>query len=186
MARQKVKPNVPFNWISAVARSYQQKAPHSLNGKEGGHSTKAKNPHGHSPSQELPNLTHIEQVEYLAKEIMKFSKTYDPAKIYSPDAHMNEYLHKIANNSIASMQREVDELLAAFDDPTHACFDGCVEKSLFLRPASKQANEPDYSRPTTDKQYEQHLDEISQDKSDPARYKELVRKYDYGRTARRS
>ena len=117
------------------------------------------------------------------KEILKFSKTYDPSKVYSRDEKMNEYLHKIASNSIASMQREVDKLLAQLDDPNHICKPGCVDQSLFLRKPKQQAD-VDFAQPSADKDYEDHLDTISADKSDPTGYKELVRKYDYGRIAR--
>ena len=177
--------NNPVNWIAKVAASYKgQRTSFPKTGNEGGHSSKASNPAGHSPSAELPNLSHIEQVEYLMNEILKFSKTYDPDKVYSPDTHMNEYLHKIATNSITSMQKEVDQLLAAFDDQTHSCKPGCVKQSLFIR-APKQQTTVDHNQSTSDKDYEAHLEQISKDKTNPIAYKELVRKYDYQRTARR-
>jgi len=177
----------PQRWLAWVLadeeRKEREQASRSSNGKMGGHSTTSKNPGGHSPSEELPNLNHMEQIEYLMKEILKFSKTYDPSKVYSRDEKMNEYLHKIASNSIASMQREVDKLLAQLDDPNHICKPGCVDQSLFLRKPKQQAD-VDFAQPSADKDYEDHLDTISADKSDPTGYKELVRKYDYGRIAR--
>jgi hypothetical protein len=191
-AAQKKKRTItsPSGWLAWVLADEEKKEKEQAlrfpkTGREGGHSSKGSNPQGHSPSAEVPNLSHIEQVEYLMNEILKFSKTYNHDKIYSPDKQLNEYLHKIATNSITSMQREVDQLLAAFDDETHECKPGCVKQSLFLR-APKQQATVDHSQPTSDKEYESHLDDISKDKNDPIAYKELVRKYDYNRTARRA
>ena len=176
--------NNPVNWIAKVAAAYKGKAQRfPKTGKMGGHSSTATNPNGHSPAQELPNLTHMEQIEYLVKEILKFSKTFDPNKVYSPDPQMDEYLKKLAMNSIAGMQREVDQLLASLDDPNHICKTGCVDQSLFLR-KQKQQSDVDFTQSSADKDYEEHLNAISDDKSDSAGYKELVRKYDYRRIAR--
>lgn len=176
--------NNPVNWIAKVAAAYKGKAQQfPKRGNAISHTTTATNPKGHSPSEELPNLTHMEQIEYLMNEILKFSKTYDPSKVYSRDEKMNDYLHKIATNSISGMQREVDQLLSNLDDPNHICKVGCVDQSLFLR-KPKQQSDVDFTQPSADKDYEEHLDAISADKSNSAEYKELVRKYDYGRIAR--
>ena len=179
--------NNPKAWLARVLadeeRKEQEKAQHSSNGKQAGHSTNPRNPNGHSPAQELPNLTHMEQIEYLVKEIFKFSKTFDPNKVYSRDPGLDEHLKKIAMNSIAGMQREVDQLLAQLDDPNHHCKIGCVDQSLFFRKQKQQAD-VDFTQQSADKDYEEHLNAISADKSDSAGYKELVRKYDYRRIAR--
>ena len=187
--RTKRKITNPKGWLAWVLadeeRKEQEQTSRSSKGKEGGHSGQSRNPGGHSPASEVPNLTHMQQIEYLMKEIMKFSQAFDPDKVYSPDPQMNEYLKKIARNSIAGMQREVDQLLKTLDDPTHVCLSGCVDKSQFLR-APKQELTVDFSQPTSDEEYEEHLDDVSKDMSDPFGYKELVREYDYRRTARKA
>lgn len=178
----------PKGWLAWVLADEQRKEQEKAsrfpkNGKEAGHSTKPRNPNGHSPATELPNLTHVEQIEYLMNEILKFSKTFDPDKVYSPDAALNEYLKKIAMNSIASMQREVEQLLALLDDPNHNCSASCVDKSPFLR--TFQVKDKAASTYSEGPDYEEHLDEISKDKLDPEEYKLVVRQYDYHRTARK-
>ena len=175
------------SWFSAVASSFEKKGSNPKTGRQMSFAQKKVIApmfnSSHSPAVEVPNLSHMEQVEYLVKEILKFSKTFDPDKVYSPDPSMNEYLKKIAMNSIASMQREVDQLLKSFDDPNHVCQSACVEKSLFLR-APKKQDDQQSSMSSIDEDYESHLDEISKDKSDPESYKLMVRRYDYLRTKR--
>ena len=183
--------NNPVNWIAKVAAAYKGKAQQfPKRGNAISHTTTATNPKGHSPAQELPNLSHMEQIEYLMNEILNFSKTFDPSKVYSRDPQTDESLKKLAMNSIAGMQREVDKLLALLDDATHTCKTGCVDQSLFLRLQLASLRKPnqqtdvDFMQPSADKDYEDHLQVISEDKSNSAGYKELIRRYDYQRLAR--
>ena len=133
----------------------------------------------HSPASEVPNLTHIEQIEYLMNEISKFAKSFNSDEISSSPEVMKDYLLKIAQNSIKGMQKEVERLIDIYNDADHSCGAGCVEQSRYIRVKKPEITEKKFI--PWDQEYEDHLQEISKDKTDPDGYKLMVRKTDLRR-----
>lgn len=156
--------NAPIAWIAKVASKHKKSPTGFLNGNEVGHSTSSKNPQGHSPMGTQSNLTLEEREafasyqESLWEEIVELSPSMESVGFHSG------YVERVKANwkRIAVNPKEFPASSDIF--------------KLDKEQAEQYTEGPDY---------EAHLDQISADKSNPAEYKLMVRRYDYRRTSRK-
>jgi hypothetical protein len=155
--------NAPVNWIAAVAASFEKKAQRFPNkGKEVGHSAQPRNPSGHSPAGEPSNLSYDERIEFASNQESVWEEIFQSGE--SIAGFHDGYAERAKSNwqRIAKNPQEFPSSINSFQNTKQ-------------QSANYGKDDPDY---------EEHLDEISRDKSDPEGYKLMVRAYDYRRMAR--
>ena len=152
------------NWFSTVASSFEKKALRfPKKGMEGGHSSLARNPHGHSPSGDASNLSLEERIEYASNQESVWEEIFEPVPELEALGIHEGYAERVKNNwkRIAQNPKEFPTSSNAFKDTLTAG-----------------------ERYTEGEDYEEHLNQISADKSDPEAYKRRIRITDYRRIAR--
>jgi hypothetical protein len=167
--------NNPVNWIAKVAASYKgQSDAFPKTGRLNDFQKKIVNSstnNNHSPSKLVPKTSKDERITFVLREIANYEKHLSERRPWLKNVPGGEHLIMVAQNAIANYKRELQDLHYSPDDI--------------------QCDAPRYREDETealeyrvgDKEYEEHLNHISKDKSDSLAYKDLVRKYDYRRTA---
>ena len=127
----------------------------------------------HSPAQEAPKTSKDERITFVLREIANYEKQLAERRLWLKNVPGGEHLIIMAENAIANYKKELADL--HYSAPDMQC-----EAPRY----SQQDPQADEYR-IGDHDYESHLDRISADKSDPAGYKLMMRRYDYHRTARK-
>ena len=169
---RKGKPiNHPIGYFRRVVGTAQENHERKAEtGRTKGHSSKSSNPHGHSPSLLVEKTSKDERISFVLREIANYEQQLSERRKWLKNVPGGEYLITMAENAIANYKRELSELHYSPDD---------IQCEA---PRYKEEDPAAAEHRFGDREYDQHLDDISKDKSDPSGYKELVRKYDYNRT----
>ena len=165
VAKDKTVINSPVGWLAKVASTYKADGSHSLKGKAGGHSAVQRNPGGHSPAGNASNLSYDERMDFASDQESAWEEIIDSG----------EYMNA---QSLGFHDGYAERVKSNWNRLTKAPHEFPTSSNGFkknLDEASVYTEGPDY---------EQHLDAISKDKSDPEGYKLMVRKTDYRRTKR--
>lgn len=157
--------NAPVNWIAKVAASYKKKPHRFSNGNEVTHSEQARNPGGHSPAGLQSNLTNEQRIQFAVDQESIWEEIFDVSSDLESSGFHHGYPERVRSNwsRIAQNPKEFPCSVDGF------------KKDMDI--AAQYGND--------DQEYDNHLNEISNDKSDPESYKLVVRRYDYKRIARR-
>jgi hypothetical protein len=129
-----------------------------------GHSVKQSNPGGHSPAGEQSNLTYDERREFASDQESIWDEIFEVSSNMQASGFHQGYPERVKSN-----WKRIGEQPQEFPTSSNAFKNNIDEASCYSEGSD----------------YEEHLNRISADKTDPEGYKLIVRKYDYRRTARK-
>jgi hypothetical protein len=191
MVRQKVKPNNPVNWIAAVARNHQEKTPRfPKTGGMGAFAKKIVNATAnanHSPSSGKDDNNPDDPLHLSMEERANFAQE----QIEFFDGVLNEgesFLLLTQDFVRGGGFRSLGEIMKGMapgmkDRWKQIKKDPKSMPALLNRFKVNLDEAAEFGK--DDEDYEEEMNNISKDKTDPEAYKLVVRKYDYRRTARK-
>lgn len=156
--------NAPVNWIAKVASTFGRRGKGFINGKmaDGVVDQPTLNPGGHSPMAERSHLSNEERIAYAVEQESIWEEIDDCSDNMIEMGFHTGYPERVKANW-KRIQTHPEE------------FPRASNHFMNIEPTNMEV----------DLDYEEHLNEISKDKSNPVGYKEFVRTNDKRRTVRK-